>query len=126
MDCWKEPGSSTTLRSASLSSLERHSSLAYRHLELSRLAQAGTHTHVGPPEVHGEAAAELPLVPQLPQGELLQDFTVTPSTYPHDAGLLTLVDACGIRQSTAEVRGAMQDSLRRELHVFGMLLQLFP
>lgn len=56
-------------------------------------SKARTHTHVGPAEVHGEAAAEFPLVPQLPQGELPQDLTVAPSTYPHDAGCLTLVDA---------------------------------
>lgn len=76
--------------------------------------------------MHGEATAELPLVPQLSQGELLQDFTVAPSTYPHNAGLLTLVDACGARWSTAEVRQAMLDSLRRELYVFGILSQLLP
>lgn len=62
--------------------------------------------------MHGEVAAEFPLVPQLPQGELLQDFTVAPSTYPHNAGLLTLIDACGAKQSMAELRGAMLDSLR--------------
>lgn len=53
-----------------------------------------THTHIGPPQVHGEGTAELPLVPQLPQGELLQDFTVAPSAHSHNAGLLTPVDAC--------------------------------
>lgn len=52
-----------------------------------------THTHIGPPQVHGQGAAELPLVPQLPQGELLQDFTVAPSAHSHNAGLLTPVDA---------------------------------
>lgn len=62
--------------------------------------------------MHGEVSAEFPLVPQLPQGELLQDFTVAPSTYPHDAGLLTLVDACGAKWNTAELRGAMLDFLR--------------
>lgn len=44
--------------------------------------------------MHGEGAAEFSLVPQLPQGELLQDFTVAPSTHSHNAGLLTPVDAC--------------------------------
>lgn len=104
----------------------RHCSQAHFHLELFQIAQARTHTHVGPPEVHGEATAEFPLIPQLPQRELLQDFTVAPSTYPYDAGLLTLVDACGARQNTAEVRQAMLDSLRRDLCVFGMLSQLLP
>ena len=62
--------------------------------------------------MHREVAAGFPLVSQLPQGELLQDFTVAPSTYPHNAGLLTLVDAYGAKWSMAELRGAMLDSLR--------------
>lgn len=62
--------------------------------------------------MHGEVSAEFTLVPQLPQGELLQDFTVAPSTYPHDAALLTLVDACGAKRSTAKLRGAGLDFLR--------------
>lgn len=76
--------------------------------------------------MHGEVAAEFPLVPQLPQGKLLQDFTVAPSTYSHDASLLTLVDAYGTKWSTAELRGAMLASLMCELHVSGMLSQLVP
>lgn len=42
--------------------------------------------------MHGKVSAEFPLVPQLPQGELLQDVTAASSTYPHNAGLLTLID----------------------------------
>lgn len=44
--------------------------------------------------MHREGAAEFPLVPQLPQGELLQDLAVAPSAHSHNAGLLTAVDAC--------------------------------
>lgn len=42
--------------------------------------------------MHGEISAEFPLVPQLPQRKLLQDVTAAPSTYPHNTGLLTLID----------------------------------
>ena len=115
MECWKEPESFTTLWSTYFlwtAYPESHCYLVYFYHELSQISKAGTHTHVGPSEVHGEVATEFPLVPQLPQGELLQDFTVTPSTYPHDAGLLTLVDAYGAKWSIAEVRGATLDSLR--------------
>lgn len=76
--------------------------------------------------MHGEASAKFPLVPQLSQGELFQYFTAAPSTYPHNAGLLTPVDTCGEKWSTAELRGAMLDSLRGELYVFGVLCQLVP
>lgn len=72
---------------------QSHCCLGWFSLEQPQISEAGTYTHVGSSEVHREVVAEFPLVPQLPQGELLQDFTVAPSTYTHNAGLLTLVDA---------------------------------
>lgn len=62
--------------------------------------------------MHGEISAEFPLVPQLPQRKLLQDVTAAPSTYPHDTGLLTLIDTCGEWWSTVELREVMLDSLQ--------------
>lgn len=77
-----------------------------------RYFTAGTYTHVGSSEVHGEISAEFPLIPQFPQGELLQDFTVAPPTHPYNAGLLTLVDACGAKKNIAGLRRPMLDYLR--------------
>lgn len=81
-------------------------------LEALSYSSAGTYTHVGPSQVHGEGAAEFPLVPQLPQGELLQDLTVAPSTHSHNAGLLTSVNACEATCGIAGLRRARLTLLR--------------
>lgn len=72
--------------------------------------------------MHREVSAKFPLVPQLPQGELLQDFTVASSTYPHDAGLLTLIDTCGEKLSTVELRKGYTGVLQvRAVYVWGFV-----
>lgn len=101
-------------------------------------SRAETYTHVSSPEMHGKVAAEFPLVSQLPQGELFQDFTVAPSTHPHDAGLLTLVDAyrgkwriTGLRKNNAKLSGMRvvwdlisTDSSRNKLLIRGKFTPL--